>query len=283
MSRQAGIEELELSEEEADKTAVGSMGNGTLMAEDLIRRESGQETRSPWKLTIISGTFLVLAHLTPWLMFVMPYRVLGIFDPLFFDKLVEAFVLLVFGLACYRARKWLIGPMAAWVLGAFLVTWLFGWMVAVAPRNADKAKALAQLDRSMPKYERAMAGDLRDFKVPNGFNAPKVGEVDSRMIVPFLPVPLASASQQGIWEQFVPTAGEAGALWAKNGPAYVKNLRTDITGSEASGTFLATLARAVPMVAGTFSYEISVIGITNALALMLVNRRRRRKSNLRVA
>ncbi|MEZ0324488.1 MAG: hypothetical protein ACAH95_01160, partial [Fimbriimonas sp.] len=272
MSRQGAIVELELPTEEADRAAVGSLGSLELLAEDLIRRESGEETKSQWKLALVPGVLLLIAHASPFVSLLsrayLPSAIV----------LCEWLTLIAFVAAVVRSRRWLIAPMAAWLLAATLLLGIG------ATTFMNRVQGNAGVSELRERYTRAIAGDSASLPREGGaYLAPVTRQVSYSSRLMFMPTTYVSAPEDRLVEAPMGTLAEAKAAWAKNGPAYLRQIDEGFHGLPTNARPVERAAFAIPRVVAAFSYEMCVFTTVNALGLLLVNRRRRRRATMRIA
>ncbi len=291
MSRQAAIQELHYSEEEAEKTAIGCVGSSALLAEDLVRRESGVESKAAWRLALLPMCIFALAQVAPWATVFQ-----GLSDYYWIISWISYASLLAFVWAVWRSRRWLVAPMAAVLAFCFIATSL---TFILAPQsfffgvNKDTAMAgykrqIEEATRDIKTGERAQKGDLAAVQTTAGFDAPRKVKNEHSFSLPFLPFAIPSGSVPWYTRSTFGTAADAEAKWKENGAGYLAQLRDQIRNDKKGQELLSRNGplkfsdiNLSPMVA-SFTYQLLVLGGVNAGMLALTNRRRRKKADLRL-
>jgi hypothetical protein len=184
----------------------------------------------------------------------------------------------------WRSRRWLIGPMAAGLLASILVSFATGYFLQINTPSVpefSKGDAIKGLQSNLADYRSALAGDLEPVRVAQGFRAPQYEKATASYQLPYMPFSIPSPGPPSLSQSIVPTAAEARQAWRLHGPRYVAGLE-EMLRAYTTGPNLVEMARDyAPRAAVSFSYEICVLTVVNAAALLILNRRRTRKSRKR--
>ena len=284
---QQAARELGLDQDAAERVAIEAMGSVDLLAEDLIRRETGLETGPAWKFAALPAILLVLAETTA-LFLSMRTQYLGYY---WVTEWLHYAVLLTLAWALWRARRWLIGPMATALLAASLVgTLIFTFVPPDITQGQPKEAVMQAYNRESTALQakidtatEALAG--APPKVSNGFEAPYAYDAESRMKLTYLPVSIRIGSNPAYLLQTYPTKQEAASIWRQQGDGYLSYLHAEAQRVKESRQTLSTGQSPVhlkplliPMLAVNFSYQICIFTTLNAAALLLLSRRRTRKA-----
>jgi hypothetical protein len=279
-----------LAETEAERQAVAELGSVEVLVEDLIRRESGIDTKSVWKIASWSIVSFAVYGLGSWVyaLRIQPY------DPLPTELMGYA-VLLIFGTAVWRSRRWLLLPMAvAAVICPIMVTFMLLMQPMRVWAGESRQATLDGFDRQIArqrddlrKGEAALRGNLAAVREGTQYRIPTETETISSLRLPFLPfsIPLPSTPQYTWLTSDSKTRAET--AWKKDGSGYVAHLREELAQATetrdriASGNDRATLAdvskHSLGFIAVGAVSVIAVFAVINGSILWLASRRRRKR------
>ncbi|MEZ0324487.1 MAG: hypothetical protein ACAH95_01155 [Fimbriimonas sp.] len=293
MSRQGAIEELHMLPEEADATSLRLMGSPQLLVEDLIRRESGVESKPAWKLAIVPIVFLVISQAAPWW-----FSFTGDFERYWIAELLYYPVLLSFCWVVWRSRRWLIAPMAVTLVACTLA---IGATMVMAPVSLFYGKssreALAGYDRELKEgataklqAERCIRGDLGAIRQGGQFIAPELAPTSGALHLPYLPFSIPTSSEPRWYGQRqYKSLEEAQARWKLYGASYLRQIAQerqmvlDNIAAVRNDSFLSRVKTVrFENLALNLSYHLVMLTAANAGVLGLLKRRRRKKANARL-
>ncbi len=291
MSRRAAIEELELSEEEADTIALRLMGFSELLAEDLVRRESGVESKPAWRLALLPMGLFALAQIVPWV-----FSTRGSYELFWISDWLNYGSLLAFVWAVWRSRRWLIAPIA--VVLTVCVAGVFLTMMLAPPAiwfGVSKGEALAGYRRQIVEAteqiragELAMKGDLSAVGTGDGFAAPELGTIQNSFSLPYLPFAIRGGDSAWYGRGTQPAAAAAQEKWKAHGAGYLAQLKEQIRNDKQGIELLSNTGAPKPgdfnlsIFVVTFAYQMLVLASVNTGVLALSNRWRRKKADLRL-
>jgi hypothetical protein len=281
-----------MSPSEADQTAIKLMGAPALLAEDLIRRESGIEAKPAWRVALLPVAFIVVAQLA-----VLLISVTGAFSFYWVTEWLNYGVLASFVWAVWRSKRWLISPMAV-ALVACSLAW--GLAFILVPASAwfgkGKAEALADYARQLRSLEKELlaGGQVVSrgtiLKGNGPYHAPIAAHIEGTFSMPYVPFTIRyrdDAKWYSLQEER--SLAEAQKKWQENGPGYLAHLRKEIQITKEGQTMLTTDSLAhriqnvrIAPVAINLSYQLVFLTAVNAGVLLLAARRRQRKANTRL-
>jgi uncharacterized membrane protein len=209
-----------------ENQALLEMGSDRLLADDLIRAETGITKRSAWRWTALPAALIVLTYL---FIYNTPQAGLGL---AWMAGVVFVVLLGLFLSACLRSRKWLVLPLVA----VIFPTTLAASLLLAYHRGEFDREVLANRYRSMKaevaRYDdqvataRKFAAGLRSSD-PAYRNAPQ--ERPRMVLNPYIPFSKPHPQGTVLHPKRVYTVAEASRLWKLNGAAYVAQLEADRT------------------------------------------------------
>jgi len=243
---------------EDEAQTLEALGPLALVAEDLIRSESGVDVRSPWRLAALPLGLLVLHWAIPWVLMAFAHRWYDV------QVTLEVVVLVAFAWAVWRSKRWLALPIAAMLL---LVN-AYGFV------STDWQAPFWSAGEQLTMARRVLTGDIEAARANGsdvGYLAPSVGEQRIALNLPFT---FGNSVNIATWPMLapVPSRHEAQQRWESDGAAYLAATEGVNWGQRATLVHLAFLG-----------WQIGVFALLNALILRLDARRRRlihRKSRL---
>lgn len=246
---------LHLQAKDTDELgALTVMGPVRLVAEDLIRSESGVDTRSVWKLAAVPLVWFLLYLLMP---LVAPFLGLGnqsLFAVYEFSVPFSQVGIAVFGLAVWRSKRWLVVPMGA-LFALFIVSSI--GVIASRVNQPTPAEIMGQ---------KVLAGDLTAAKVDGGargYLAPRMH--DPTMMTEFNIYGVRIRLPGDPHLAPVVSAERALQLWREDGEAYLRyNSRS------------GAMARRVMESAVLLPLNVAIFAAINGLVLLADAGRRRR-------
>lgn len=271
--------ELELSEREAERTAVCRMGSPRAVADRMIYEESGLGRMSPWRIAWLPCALLAICWIWPfallytngpWMSFI---GTMQLFSIPFTASLIWA---------CWRSRRLLVKPIVTTVAALTVVSILAMGLSAKLGPVADHdwaGSALAQNQEQSAKVERFLqTGSIDSIRSNQGFEAPQVWESRYSYSLSYVPVAIPTGSAQTASLTGVPTREMAEQLWKQNAvamKAHLENERAQIIAARDQS--LATIwFRSIYMAALYGAVSIAYLLMLNAIIVALTRVRERR-------
>jgi hypothetical protein len=237
-SRQSLLDEG-LTPDSAMFEALRRLGSDRLLAENLIRADSGIEQKSIWRLAWLPVASILVFTALP--------NVLDHLDPTLFELVTNmitwvSFVAVAsFVWVIWRSRRVLFKP----VLAALGASALFGLIYAVsfgitgfsATSKAMRDENLAGFDRYIEQLEGREAaarsamngGELPKSGDGRSYDAPAVSVVANfESAVPYLPISRESSRKRIVALAPTASATTASELWKANGAEYLRGLAVEM-------------------------------------------------------
>jgi hypothetical protein len=272
--------ELDMTPDEAARAALRALGPVATVAEDLVRQHRGGTARSAWRVALPTLALYVLGYgISPLCVALNPGSPLATLPLL----LVPPLCLVVFMVAVWRSRRWLIPVVAAGIAATSVVTSL---VTATPAYRAAAAHTVGGVEGMRQAILRDIDGNLalaelgaegyvnqpQKFLRHGQYAVPRWNVVSQRMLVPFLPILVPIASKRTVYLVWEPWSTEGAELWRQNGVALRAQLQAD---RAQVGDLEPTLETAVPPLAGRLILHSAVLGLVNVAVLSASNRRRR--------
>lgn len=227
---QADRQEHGLDVDAAAQAARKALGSPQVLAREMVRQARGYDSAPAWRLALVSGFGLALAIFLTFTQ-LRPTQ----YPPNTTSIALHCLpflVLIYFSYRVVRTQRWLVWPMAGWVVIALIgvITLKTSQVVASSPAPSVSSRAnLIAHARSLQKAQGIVdewrAGNAPTDQAPD-FQAGLV----LAAYFPYFPYPFAQRFDSYTLKHVA--APEAARLWRLNGEGYSDSIQRQLEGSE---------------------------------------------------
>jgi len=211
-----------LDADTAAREARRALGSPEVLARQMVRQARGYDSAPAWHLTLACGIALTLVMFANyWVSPLNPYLPAWILGGLHW---LQPLALIYFGFLVVRTQRWLVWPMAGWMVVAALCLGTLN-LIRLTPLepSRDTDRAALVVNARMVVAEQGTVNDWRLGHAPSDVAPVAIQEPVMRRYLPLIPIPY-SDPRTGYTLEHVGAANVT-RLWKANGEGYEASLQ----------------------------------------------------------